>query len=166
MGIKNNTPCNQATGLSVNGLHFSSFIKTSRGYIFVGNSLIRAYSYYIPLPNYTQFASSVNGKIFSSIRIPLLTSIRSSGIGEHIALTTSPNPATAEITLRFQPTTAGAYSIDMFDTHGRSVFARTGTSTATEQVLTIPTTHLPIGAYYVRLTTAKGISMKKIIVER
>lgn len=135
-------------------------VKTSKGYLFAQTTVYQDCLQYKSIP-----ASTSIMRISSLAPYGNPTSVHTYGTA--VAIQVAPNPTTAEITVRFAPTTAGAYSIDMFDMQGKQVISRTGASTTTtEQAVSIPIPHIPAGAYYVRLTTPKGIAMEKIIVER
>ena len=75
-----------------------------------------------------------------------------------------PNPATTQVTLKFNPKDNETYQISLYNRYNKNIFTRKVNAAYMKQ-LHISTFDLPNGFYFLRLTSPKGVIMKKIIVQ-
>ena len=84
---------------------------------------------------------------------------------QELALTGHPNPFSDELRLSFALPTAQAYTLALYDGQGRLVqqLASGQTEAGQAQELTVPTAAYATGLYLVRLTTATGAQLLKLL---
>lgn len=88
------------------------------------------------------------------------TSIRSL---PEIPLLVFPNPTVDNWILRLVPPAGGDFSVQLFDTKGRSVYQRTIPLTAAAQQIMVPGMVLPAGLYTLRISNGSALTTRKII---
>jgi len=86
-------------------------------------------------------------------------------LGSELALTGSPNPFSEQLRLSFALPTAQAYTLAVYDAQGRLVqqLASGQAEAGQAQQLEVPTQAYATGLYFVRLTTAAGTQLLKLI---
>jgi hypothetical protein len=87
------------------------------------------------------------------------------GVASALALTGSPNPFAEQVRLTFAWPTTQAYSLAVYDAQGRLVqqLARGQAEAGQAQQLDVPTASFAAGLYLVRLTTATGSQLLKLV---
>ncbi len=86
--------------------------------------------------------------------------------GTALDIQITPNPAMSEIEIQLPAQSSTTYRIDIFDTQGHTVYSHEDFRAPQGQALRVPVQSWSPGAYYVRITTPKGISMQKMMVVR
>jgi hypothetical protein len=86
-------------------------------------------------------------------------------LAQEVVLTGSPNPFSEQLHLRFALPTAQAYTLAIYDAQGRLVqqLARGQAEAGQAQHLDVPTHLYATGLYLVRLTTATGTQLLKLV---
>ena len=95
---------------------------------------------------------------FSAVEIVTLT-----GAPTTATLETYPQPFAADLRLTLTAPTAGPATVEVLDLTGRTVLRQALTLEAGTQVLTLPTNHLPAGAYVVRALLPGGTVLRQRI---
>ncbi|MBT9393380.1 family 16 glycosylhydrolase [Hymenobacter sp. NST-14] len=82
------------------------------------------------------------------------------------AFTLAPNPARNQVTVAFAPTTTGAYQLAVYDLRGRLVEQLAPGTGAVGQtsIRTLPVGNYANGVYLVKLQTARGVAVQRLVV--
>jgi hypothetical protein len=101
----------------------------------------------------------------SSARGEATVTQSATALAQEVMLTGSPNPFSEQLQLRFALPTAQAYTLAIYDAQGRLVqqLARGQAEAGQAQQLDVSTHLYAAGLYLVRLTTATGTQLLKII---
>jgi hypothetical protein len=104
------------------------------------------------------------GKAGSSIKSNVATNNPNVGIEENRAVSNIsiyPNPTTGELTITNYE--LGITGVEIFDIYGRSLLSHHHISSSSHHLINI--SHLPTGMYFVKIRTAAGETVRKVLKE-
>lgn len=100
----------------------------------------------------------------ATLIIDKITSVDEDQGVHSIRATVFPNPTDQDVTLVYSQPNPGSVKIEVVDNSGRLVFFTTMPASEVENRITIPTSNLPSGTYYVKISTETGDSSIPFVV--